>query len=258
MKDLFDCTQNLRQVRVKHDKNYTTVSNDFIRNKKLSLKGKGLLLTILSLNENEWDFSINGICSVLKESKTAVYNAIDELIALGYCDREQFRDDVSGRLLPMVYTFYEHPINKVHYPHTENPHAVESDTDSVPQLNTIIKEIPKETNTKKEKPSKKKDDFDFFSAITSIGVDEIVANDWMRIRESKKASNSETAFKQLSTALENIKRVHDISFNDAISVCVTNGWYGCKPSYFDNIKLEDYGIGTQTSLYTKNNGKEWQ
>lgn len=129
---------------------------------------------------------------------------------------------------------------------------------SIGEKDTYYNQDTNTNNNKKEKPSKKKDDFDFFSAITSIGVDEIVANDWMRIRESKKASNSETAFKQLSTALETIKRVHDISFNDAISVCVTNGWYGCKPSYFDNIKLEDYGIGTQTSLYTKNNGKGWQ
>ena len=252
-----DGAHNMRQVRVKHDKNFTTVSNEFIRDKNLSLKGKGLLLTILSLNDEEWDFSINGICSVLKESKTAVYSAIDELIELGYCEREQYRDEISGRMLPMIYTFYEHPIEQVQVPCAESPNAVESDADFVPQLNTIIEEIPKETNTKKEKTSKKKD-FDFLAALLGIGIEEQIAKDWMKIRTSKKASDSETAFKQLHTALETIKSTHNVSFNEAISICVTNGWYGCKPSYFDNIRLDDYGFGTQTSLFQQNNGKEWQ
>lgn len=252
-----DGAHNMRQVRVKHDKNFTTVSNEFIRDKSLSLKGKGLLLTILSLNDEEWDFSINGICSVLKESKTAVYSAIDELIELGYCEREQYRDEISGRLLPMIYTFFEHPTSVVQNPLTENPNAVKADTDFVPQLNTIIEEIPIEKKTKEEKLSKKKG-FDFLAALLGIGIDEQIAKDWMKIRTSKKASDSETAFKQLHTALETIKNTHKVSFNEAISICVTNGWYGCKPSYFNNIKLADYGIGTQTSLFQQNNGKEWQ
>ena len=150
MATISDSTHSMRQVRVKHDKNFTTVSNEFIRDNRLSLKGKGLLLTILSLNDEEWDFSINGMCTILKESKTAVYSAIDELIELGYCVREQYRDEISGRLLPMIYTFFEHPTSVVQNPLTENPNAVKADTDFVPQLNTIIEEIPIEKKTKEE------------------------------------------------------------------------------------------------------------
>ena len=76
MNNVSDSAHSMRQVRVNHDKNFTTVSNEFIRDNKLSLKGKGLLLTILSLNDEEWDFSINGMCSILKESKTAVTGKI--------------------------------------------------------------------------------------------------------------------------------------------------------------------------------------
>ena len=247
----------MRQVRVKHDNNFTTVSNEFIRDNRLSLKGKGLLLTILSLNDEEWDFSISGMCSILKESKTAVYSAIDELIELGYCVREQYRDEISGRLLPMIYTFFEHPTESVQNPLTENPNAVEADADFVPQLNTIIEEIPIEKKTKEEKPSKKKS-FDFLAALICIGIEEQIAKDWMKIRASKKASDSETAFKQLKTALESINNTYRISATDAISICVTNGWYGCKPSYFENIKLADYGIGTQPTLFQSRNETKWE
>lgn len=137
-------TRPIRQVTVKHKENFTTVSNGFIRDKRLSLKGKGFLLTILSLNSEEWDFSINGICAILKESKTAVYNVVDELIELGYCQREQFRDEISGRMLPTFYTFYEVPENQ---PRSENPNADDANTENVTQLNTNNKEIPKEEVT---------------------------------------------------------------------------------------------------------------
>lgn len=112
--------------------------------------------------------------------------------------------------------------------------------------------------TKKDKSFLSKKSFDFLSALLSIGVEEQIAKDWMKIRTSKKASDSETAFKQLKTALESINNTYGISATDAIGICVTNGWYGCKPSYFENIRLDDYGFGTQTSLFQQNNGKDWQ
>lgn len=110
---------------------------------------------------------------------------------------------------------------------------------------------------KKDKSFLSKKGFDFLAALLSIGIEEQIAKDWMKIRTSKKASDSETAFKQLHTALETIKRTHNVSFNEAISICVTNGWYGCKPSYFDNIRLDDYGFGTQTSLF-HNTDTKWE
>lgn len=116
-------------------------------------------------------------------------------------------------------------------------------------------------DTKENKKDKsflsKKEDFDFLAALLGIGIEEQIAKDWMKIRTSKKASDSETAFKQLRTALETIKKTHNVSFNEAISICVTNGWYGCKPSYFDNIRLDDYGFGTQTSLF-HNTDTKWE
>lgn len=111
---------------------------------------------------------------------------------------------------------------------------------------------------KKDKSFLSKKGFDFLAALLSIGIEEQIAKDWMKIRTSKKASDSETAFKQLHTALETIKNTHRISFNEAISICVTNGWYGCKPSYFENILLQDYGIQVgHTDLPFDDNNK-WE
>lgn len=108
--------------------------------------------------------------------------------------------------------------------------------------------------------SPKKGKFDFLAGLISLDVEEQVAKDWMKVRAAKKASDSSTAFKQLETALNKILQTYGISHNDAIRVCVTNGWYGCKESYFANIRLSDYNItpAGQASLFDANTNQKTQ
>lgn len=69
-------------VRVNKNKEYTTISNIFLKDKNLSLKAKGFLAVVMSLSDN-WDFTINGICAILKEGKSSVYTTIYELKKYG-------------------------------------------------------------------------------------------------------------------------------------------------------------------------------
>lgn len=46
--------------RIEKNKNYTVMSNYHLRDKRLTLKAKGLLSFMLSLPE-DWDYSISGI-----------------------------------------------------------------------------------------------------------------------------------------------------------------------------------------------------
>ena len=62
--------------------NYTVMSNHHLRNKELSLKAKGLLSIMLSLPQ-EWDYSIAGLCSIVKENESAVKSALAELKQFG-------------------------------------------------------------------------------------------------------------------------------------------------------------------------------
>lgn len=59
-------------------KNYTIMSNHHLQNKNLSLKAKGLLSYMLSL-PSDWDYSLVGLKSNLKESKTSLRNTLTEL-----------------------------------------------------------------------------------------------------------------------------------------------------------------------------------
>ncbi len=66
--------------KIEKDKNYTVMSNYHLRDKRLSLKAKGLLSFMLSLPE-DWDYSLNGLVAMHKEGREAIQNALDELLS---------------------------------------------------------------------------------------------------------------------------------------------------------------------------------
>lgn len=118
----------MNKVTCIKNKDYSTISNVFFKDKNLSLKAKGLLAMVLTLPDN-WDFTINGIEAITKEGKTAIYSAIDELKEHGYCKVTSVRDE-KGTFKGNDYTFIENP-------YMENPNM-----DNQPQLNTnLIKDI---------------------------------------------------------------------------------------------------------------------
>jgi hypothetical protein len=45
----------MERIKTIKNKNYTTISNVFLKDKEISLKSKGLLALVMSLPEN-WDF----------------------------------------------------------------------------------------------------------------------------------------------------------------------------------------------------------
>lgn len=86
--------------------NYTKMSNYHLKDKNLSLKAKGLLSVILSL-PNNWKFSNEGLCSLCKEGKMAVDNAIKELKDNGYL--KLIRKQNSRGKFYYDYEVYENP-----------------------------------------------------------------------------------------------------------------------------------------------------
>ena len=76
--------------RVERNANYTTMSNYHLRDRRLSLKAKGLLSVFLSLPD-EWHYSINGLLKITKEGRDSVIAAVRELEKTGYLTRHQER-----------------------------------------------------------------------------------------------------------------------------------------------------------------------
>ena len=65
-------------IKKKLDINYSKLWNGAVQNEELSLRAKGLLWYMLSL-PNDWDFTIAGIASKLKESEKIIIKTLHKL-----------------------------------------------------------------------------------------------------------------------------------------------------------------------------------
>ena len=69
--------------RVVKTKNYTMMSNQHLKDKRLTLKAKGLMSVMLSLPEN-WDYTLRGLSAISKEGVDAISEAVKELERSGF------------------------------------------------------------------------------------------------------------------------------------------------------------------------------
>ena len=98
--------------RVKKVGNFTMISTKLLRNKEIPNKLLGFLLKVLSLPDY-WDFSMSGLKAICKEGKTAVHNAVNKLIDMGYLVRTQLRSNKSvHNCFEYVYSFFDVPVSK--------------------------------------------------------------------------------------------------------------------------------------------------
>lgn len=126
--------------RVNATKNYTVMSNIHFRDKRLSLKAKGLLSQMLSLPKS-WDYTVAGLVSINKESKAAIQSTLKELEECSYLVRTRTKNE-KGQF-DYIYDIYEKPCHGK--PQTENQFTDNPCTENQPQYNT------KELNTNNKK-----------------------------------------------------------------------------------------------------------
>ena len=106
-------------MRVHKTNNFTVMSNFHFKEKKMSLKAKGLLSLMLSLPD-DWDYSIAGLASLSKDGKDSIMSALGELEKFGYLSRQRLVND-KGQFAGIEYNIYEQP--QAQKPIAENPKA---------------------------------------------------------------------------------------------------------------------------------------
>ena len=118
------------------------MSNYHLKDKNLSLKAIGLLSKILSLPE-DWDYSLEGLVAISKESIYAIRSTVDELKRFKYIKIEQSRDKKG--FYEYIYHIYEKPYdlvlkNEIHPDinnrHMDNPYMENRDIENQRQYNT--------------------------------------------------------------------------------------------------------------------------
>ena len=112
--------------RIDKNTNYTVMSNYHLRDIRLSYRAKGLLSFMLSLPD-DWDYSINGLVAVSKESIKAIRNILEELKENDYLVINQVRKP-NGQ-----YEYEYHIFEKLD---TQKGDVEKRNMENGPQINT--------------------------------------------------------------------------------------------------------------------------
>lgn len=131
------------EIRRVKNNNHVSLNTSCLRDTNLSLKAKGLHSLVMSLPDT-WDFSINGICTITKESKDAIKSAIKELRESSYCIMQKLTNE-KGQIAKFEYVFLEEPMTA--NPLAENP-LVENPTQSNVYNNKLLYTIDINNNNK--------------------------------------------------------------------------------------------------------------
>ena len=127
---------------------YTVMSNTHFKEKEMTLRAKGLLSLMLSLPD-DWDYSIAGLCTLSKDGKDSVMNALLELEKFGYLVRTQETND-KGQFIGFNYDVYEVPYPGK--PNTEKPNTEKPNTGK-PNTEKPNTEKPNTEKPNTEKPN---------------------------------------------------------------------------------------------------------
>lgn len=138
--------------RVEKNREFVVMSNKFLREKEMSLKAKGLLALCLALPE-DWNYSLNGLCAICKESQTSIRSALKELETFHYLKRNRMQNE-KGHFI-YEYVIYE-------LPYSENLHTDKRYTEKP------HKEKRTQQSNKRQTIKKQNKDNDFMNELKSL------------------------------------------------------------------------------------------
>lgn len=202
----------MKRIKVKKNKNYTVLNNEFIFNKNLSLKSKGLLCHLLALPP-DWVLYAEELTKWSTDGKTAIYSALKELMTNGYLKREQKR--VKGKIMSWDYIVYEKP-------HLGNPEVVKPEIEKLDLENQPLISINNTKDLKKVNTDNNKTE-DFYPFDLNVEA----WNFWKEFRKEQ----FRTTYKPLGEAAA-ISKLLRISNKDKelqaqiLQQSIENGWKG--------------------------------
>lgn len=229
-------------IRVNKTKGFTVMSNYHFQDKEISLKAKGLLSLMLYLPSN-WDYSVNGLVTIVKENKAAVQSALKELEEHKYLKRTRVQDE-TGRF-DYVYDIYEKPYDKL--PCTENRRTDIQCTENQPQINTN-KQNTKELNTNeyKEKNNKKESVNSVIAEYTESKDLQDALHGFVEMRNKARKPLTTRAMKLSLNELDKLA-VDDVTKIAIVNQSIVHSW-------LTFYKLQNNNDGGQRQLTRKEMG----
>ena len=215
-------------VRVHKNKNFTVMSNHHFKEKKMSLKAKGLLSLMLSLPDS-WNYSISGLVTLSKDGKDSVMSALSELEKFGYLARVQLTNS-KGQFNGVEYNIFEEPQKDNSFaekPKAENENGGKPTSDNPPQLNTkVIKDLENKVMY---------DINNYIDILESIPDDQL-RNYYCYFLDNRANMNDPLTRKGLEMLIERVRELAGLNIDkqkELLKVAVINNW---KNVYVNNTE----------------------
>ena len=215
-------------VRVNKTKNFTVMSNHHFKEKKMSLKSKGLLSLMLSLPDS-WDYSIAGLVSLSKDGKDSVMSALAELEEFGYLIRTR-TTDAKGRFSGIQYDIFEEPQKEKPIAENQNSDNQNSDNQNAenpPQLKTKFIKNSSNKELKVSNKDKKEIDISMFNNI----LEEIKETDLKQLYidfiEHREIMGSPMSTRALTMLIDRCERISGFDVNiqkQLLETAIVSGW----------------------------------
>lgn len=208
-------------MRNRTQQGYTNVNNSIFRDKRLSLKARGLLCTMLSLPDC-WEFSENGLQSILPaDGKTSIRTALKTLEECGYLVRRQLRE--KGKMAGWEWEIFDTSQN-AEKPQSENPITENPKSENRPQL------ITNQSTTKESKKVRKSNSFDvIIDAYTNSPDTKELLGEWLQNRKAKRAAMTDNAIKRNIAKLDAYAAQSNMSVDDYLAEVIRRGWQAFYP-----------------------------
>lgn len=152
-------------TRRKYDRDFTIVSNDFLKDNRLSWKAKGIIAYVAMLPD-DWVLNMRDLTNRATDGRDSLYSGIKELETFGYCAKTMKRNP-DGTIAGYAYEICDKPVfeqpftenpNTVQQPQPENPDTeklgtVKPDTENPTLINTNLTKDENVPNTNQSKPA---------------------------------------------------------------------------------------------------------
>ena len=100
--------------------------------------------------------------------------------------------------------------------------------------------------------------FMFKNALIQLGVSPQLAADWIKVRQTKKAAQTETAFNIIAKQIKLGMEAYGVDADDIVRVAIDRNWQGINCAWLDNVDWSYYGIKVGKNDLPFGNDTKWE
>lgn len=205
--------------------NYSQIPNDLIYDESLSDRARFVYCWMAS-KPTGWDFYLTPMSKNINCSIDTLRKYIKELVDAGWLTKGEQSIGNGGKFGSVEYCLEI-------YPHGECSSSDNTVSEKVRhgKMSTLSNtdDLVIQINSNKKKNNN--ENFDFKKSLIDYGFNLDLVNDWLKVRKTKKATNTQTAYNEFVNQVEK----SNIDKNEILKLCVSKDWRGFNVKWLENI-----------------------